>query len=81
MNYLNRENAPLDGAIWDRIDATAVEAASALLTGRRFLPVDGPHGLGLTTLEVGNDNFCRTAGPDEAAAIGSHRCFCIRDVA
>jgi len=69
MDYLNRANAPLDAAVWERIDATAVQAARDVLTARRFLPVDGPYGLGLTSIEVGADDYCREPGAGEAGAV------------
>lgn len=71
MDNLNRSLAPFSSDLWDHIDAAAVQAAKAVLTGRRFLEVEGPFGLGLTALEVGVDNFCRDPGEHEAAAIGS----------
>lgn len=71
MNHLNRELAPFPAHIWDLIDAAAVEAAKVLLTGRRFLEVEGPYGLGLTALEVGADDYCRDPGEGEAGAIVS----------
>ncbi|GIX49429.1 MAG: putative 29 kDa antigen CFP29 [Candidatus Tectimicrobiota bacterium] len=43
--------------------------ARDLLTGRRFLDLDGPYGVGLTALEVGNDEYCRQPGPQEAGAV------------
>lgn len=55
MDHLNRAQAPLGETVWNDIDAAAAEAAKALLTGRRYLEVEGPYGLGLTTLEVGQD--------------------------
>jgi len=72
MDYLNRGNAPFDHAIWEEIDAAAVAAARDQLTGRRFLDLEGPFGVGLTTIEVGNDDYCRQPGPDEAGAIMGH---------
>lgn len=71
MNHLNRDLAPFPANIWDLIDAAAVEAAKVLLTGRRFLEVEGPYGLGLTALEVGADDYCRDPGEREAGAIVS----------
>lgn len=53
MTHLNREAAGLDEEIWQRIDATALSAAAARLTARRYLDVDGPYGIGLTSLEGG----------------------------
>ncbi|MHB1214060.1 MAG: family 1 encapsulin nanocompartment shell protein [Thiobacillus sp.] len=69
MNHLNRQQAPFPDAIWALIDAAAIHAAKPLLTGRRFLEVEGPYGLGLTALEVGADDYCRDPGEGEAGAI------------
>jgi uncharacterized linocin/CFP29 family protein len=69
MEYLNRSVAPLSEDIWKRIDEAAVSAARDVLTGRRFLDVEGPYGIGLTSVEVGNDDYCRQPGPGEAGAV------------
>lgn len=69
MDYLNRGLAPLPASVWDAIDGRAIKAARERLTGRRFLDIEGPFGAGLTTIEVGNDDYCRQPGPDEAGAI------------
>src|SRR5918911_5229165 len=69
MDSLNREQAPFPAEIWQMIDAAAASAARERLTGRRFLDLEGPFGVGLTTIEVGNDDYCRQPGPDEAGAI------------
>lgn len=69
MDHLNREQAPFPARVWGHIDIAAVEAAKAVLTGRRFLDVEGPYGLGLTSLELGADDFCRTPAEHEAGAI------------
>lgn len=71
MEHLNRDQAPFPAAIWDRIDSAAVEAARAVLTGRRFLEVEGPFGLGLTALELGADDYCKTPAEHEAGAVVS----------
>ena len=71
MNYLNRENAPFSASLWDHIDEAAVEAAREILTGRRFLEIEGPYGVGLTSLEIGTDDFCRQPAADEAGAVVS----------
>lgn len=70
MDHLNREQAPFPAFLWERIDAAAVGAAKPLLTGRCFLDMEGPFGLGLTALEVGTDDYCREPDDNEAAAIG-----------
>ena len=69
MNHLNRQHAAFAEDIWTRIDEAAVKAARDRLTARRFLDVEGPYGTGLTTIEVGNDGYCRQPGPDEAGAV------------
>lgn len=69
MDYLNRKGSPFDDGLWGKIDGAAVGAARAMLTGRRFLEVDGPYGAGLTNLEIGNDDFCRQPEPGEAGAV------------
>lgn len=69
MDYLNRQAAPFDGDLWKRIDEAAVHAARDVLTGRRFLEIEGPYGVGLTSVEVGNDEYCRQPGPEEAGVV------------
>jgi uncharacterized linocin/CFP29 family protein len=58
--------------LMNKMEEAAVSAARDILTGRRIIDVDGPYGLGLTTLEVGNDDLCREPGPGEASAVLSH---------
>lgn len=69
MSYLNRKQAAIADSVWEMIDEAAIGAARSRLTARRFLDVDGPFGPGLTTIEVGNDGYCRQPGPDEAGAV------------
>jgi uncharacterized linocin/CFP29 family protein len=69
MKYLNRMVTPLPPALWARIDDTAVQAMKKVLTGRRFLDLDGPYGVGLTSVEVGVDAFCREPAEGEASAV------------
>lgn len=71
MSYLNRDLAALPADVWEGIDAEAAKAARDILTGRRFLDVEGPFGVGLTALEVGADQYCRQPQPDEAGAVVS----------
>jgi len=71
VDYLNRSAAGFGDDIWQRIDEAAVHAARDVLTGRRFIPVDGPYGLGLTAVEAGEDGYCREPGHDEAGAVTS----------
>lgn len=69
MSHLNRDAAPFDASLWEKIDERAVEAARDAITARRFLPVDGPYGVGLTAVELGDDGFHSEAGEDEAEAV------------
>lgn len=69
MKYLNRDAASFDPELWEAIDKTAVETARDVLTGRRFLEVEGPYGAGLTSVEVGEDGYCREPDPGEAGAV------------
>jgi uncharacterized linocin/CFP29 family protein len=55
----------------EKIEGAAISAARDALTGRRIVDVEGPYSLGLTTVEVGNDDLCRQPGPDEASAVVS----------
>src|SRR5207237_2539331 len=66
---LNRDRAPCRGEVWQMIDEAAASAARDQLTARRYLDLEGPFGVGLTTIEVGNDDYCRQPGPGEAGAI------------
>jgi uncharacterized linocin/CFP29 family protein len=72
MDYLNRNASPFSAELWKEFDQAAVKAIRDMVTGRRFLEVDGPYGVGLNTLEVGHDNFCRQPAPGEAGAVMGH---------
>ena len=69
IEHLNRAAAPFSDELWQRIDAIAVEAARDRLTGRRFLPVKGPYGVGFTAMEVGPDDYVRPHSADEAGVV------------
>ncbi len=69
MDSLNRGQAPFPAEVWKMIDDAAVGAARDRLTARRFLDLEGPFGVGLTAIEVGNDDYCRQPGPEEAGAV------------
>jgi len=69
MDHLNRQQAPFPAAVWNLIDHAAIEAAKPLLTARRYLDVEGPFGLGLTSLELGGDDYVQSAREGQAAAI------------
>lgn len=53
---MNNTNLPFDAAILARMEELAVAEARKVLTARRFLPVDGPFGLGYVAAPAGNDD-------------------------
>lgn len=71
MNYLNRNAAGLPESLWQRIDSAAQRAAAEVLTARRFMDLEGPYGVGLTSVETGKESYCRQAEPDAAAVVAS----------
>lgn len=52
MDFLSRESAPLPEELWEQIDSAVVKAASRVLTGRRFLHLFGPLGIGADHIMV-----------------------------
>jgi len=50
MDVLGRDSAPFSGRVWQQIDAAVAGVKQANCVARRFLEVDGPYGLGLTSL-------------------------------
>jgi uncharacterized linocin/CFP29 family protein len=50
--YLMRDDAPLTGEEWTRLDDLVVQVARKILVGRRFLPLTGPLGVGMQTVPV-----------------------------
>lgn len=71
MQYLNRSAAGFSDELWSQIDEAALDAARQLLTARRFLEVEGPFGVGLTSLEAGEESFIETADCTMAGTGGS----------
>jgi uncharacterized linocin/CFP29 family protein len=69
MDYLNRAQAKLPEALWQQIDKAAIDAARDRLTGRRYLEMEGPFGVGLTAIEAGEDDLCREPAVEGAAAV------------
>jgi len=52
--YLAREDAPIASKTWEVLDETMREAAKSYLTGRRLLHIEGPYGLGLKAVPLGD---------------------------
>lgn len=59
MNYLSREGSPVSAELWEQIDSVVVTTARSILTGRRFLHIFGPLGVGVESIQV-----------DDADAVG-----------
>lgn len=66
-----RASHEITAELLQRIEEAAVAAAREVISGRRIIDVEGPYGVGLTTVEVGNDDKCREPGPGEASAVVS----------
>lgn len=71
MTYLSREASSLSEDLWSRIDQTVVNSARRILTGRRFLPLCGPLGMGVRAVpsdltgqveEIEKDGIAVTGG-------------------
>jgi uncharacterized linocin/CFP29 family protein len=73
MDVLGRDNAPFSGRVWQQIDAAVNAVKQANCTARRFLEVDGPYGLGLTSLA--GDDLRVNAGPPGAGPGGAVGAF------
>jgi uncharacterized linocin/CFP29 family protein len=53
MNFLRRELAPISLQGWNEIDSVAKKALAANLSVRKFVDVNGPHGLDYASVPVG----------------------------
>ncbi len=54
--YLGREAAPFGADLWAILDGVMVAAAKGQLVGRRLLSVEGPFGLGLKAVPLGDND-------------------------
>ncbi|MBK1701287.1 family 1 encapsulin nanocompartment shell protein [Thiococcus pfennigii] len=71
MSYLNRDAASFPAELWTRIDAAAIGAARDRLTARRFLDLEGPFGIGLTSVEIGDEAVVNEPDGELAGTVGS----------
>lgn len=53
MDLLRRELAPISPSGWAEIDSMAKETLVANLSGRKFIDLDGPHGIGHACVTLG----------------------------
>ncbi|HNX16911.1 MAG TPA: family 1 encapsulin nanocompartment shell protein [Methanoregula sp.] len=51
-SYLGRDDAPLEAETWKLLDSAMVQAAKSQISGRRFLPIEGPYGFGLKSIAL-----------------------------
>jgi uncharacterized linocin/CFP29 family protein len=65
MNFLRRELAPISPKGWSEIDSMAKIALTANLSGRKFVDVDGPHGVDHASVPLGRLNL--PEGQDKAS--------------
>ncbi len=71
MNFLRRELAPVTTEGWTEIDAFATQALTAVLAGRRFVDLDGPHGLAYASVPLGRLALPETQPAPQSANGGS----------
>jgi uncharacterized linocin/CFP29 family protein len=53
--HLARDEAPFAPEVWHALDSAMEKTARSHLVGRRLLPVDGPFGLGLKSVPLGDE--------------------------
>ena len=63
----SRADGGFSQRVWDEIDRTVASVKAANCTARRFLEVDGPYGMGLTSV-AGAEVRLQTAAPAGASA-------------
>lgn len=61
MEFLMRSDSKLSDAQWKEMDEKVVSAARSVLTGRKFLNLFGPLGVGLPAVEVQEDGKSKLA--------------------
>jgi uncharacterized linocin/CFP29 family protein len=67
----DKTSSPVSSELIQRLEEAAVSAARDVISGRCIIDVEGAYGVGLTTVEVGNDDKCREPKPEEASAVVS----------
>lgn len=73
MDYLGRESAPCDAALWEKIDTTVVETMRKNLVGRRFLTIFGPLGASAQSIQI--DQCTRDESTEDGIVKTSGRKF------
>lgn len=70
MDYLFRDDAPFGDVVWSSIDQVVIRVARDQLIGRRFIPIFGPLGAGVDSinmddLEIDGDSKIDFGGEEE----------------
>ncbi len=52
MDFLSREGSPVPEELWEQIDSSVVKTVKSILTGRRFLHIFGPLGIGTGSVNI-----------------------------
>ncbi len=60
MDLLRRELAPISSQGWGEIDSMARETLVANVSGRKFIDLDGPHGIGHSCVTLGRLSIPKT---------------------
>jgi uncharacterized linocin/CFP29 family protein len=53
MDFLKRSLAPITDAAWDEIDEGATQVLKTLLTARKVVDIEGPHGMDFSAVNLG----------------------------
>ncbi len=72
MDLLRRDLAPISPQGWSEIDSMAKETLVANLSGRKFIDVDGPHGIGHSCVTLGRLSIPKTQ-KGEKVGYGIHQ--------
>ncbi len=74
MDFLLRGDAPFGDELWERIDETVVKKAKEQLIGRKFIPVYGPLGSGVQSININlyntnNDSVISSNGEEDTELV------------
>jgi uncharacterized linocin/CFP29 family protein len=64
MDLLKRDLAPISAKAWEEIDDTAREALRNALSARKFIDINGPHGIDYTSVSSGRLNVPKNQKSD-----------------
>ncbi len=71
MDILRKSMAPISDAAWEEINETAVEVLTSVLSGRKFLDIEGPKGWDYAALSTGRIQV--PANQKGAVKYGTHQ--------